>query len=59
MRERTVCSVRNTPRKFTPCRSSVAEHILDCGVTWQTAVRVLGWLVGPALRRPLLNWLRR
>ena len=38
----TVCPVRNTPDKFAPCRSPVAEHILDCVVTWQTAVRVLG-----------------
>ena len=38
----TVCSVRNTPDKFAPCGSPVAEHILDYAVTWQTAVRVLG-----------------
>jgi hypothetical protein len=38
----TVCSLRNTPDKFAPCRSPVAEHTLDCVVTWQTAVRVLG-----------------
>ena len=55
----TVCSVRNTPDKFAPCRSPVAEHILDCVVTWQTAVRVLGSAGRTALRRPLLNWLRK
>ena len=38
----TVCSVRNTSDKFAPRRVPVAEHILDCVVTWQTAVRVLG-----------------
>ena len=38
----TVCSVRNTPDKFAPRHVPVAQHILDCVVTWQTAVRVLG-----------------
>jgi hypothetical protein len=39
----TVCPVRNTPDKFAPRHIPVAQHILDCVVTWQTAVRVLGW----------------
>jgi hypothetical protein len=38
----TVCSVRNTPDKFAPRHVPVAQHTLDCVVTWQTAVRVLG-----------------
>ena len=38
----TVCSVRNTPDKFAPRHVPVAQHILDCVVTWQTAVRVVG-----------------
>ncbi len=38
----TVCSVRNTSDKFASCRFPVAKHILDCVLTWQTAVRVLG-----------------
>jgi hypothetical protein len=41
-RSATVCSMGNTPDKFAFRADPVAQHILDCVVTWQTAVRVLG-----------------
>ena len=40
-----MCSVRNTSDN---CRFPIAQKTLDCVLSWQTAVRVLGSLVGPA-----------
>jgi hypothetical protein len=55
LRHRNCVLYATLPTNSRPTGFPVAKHALDCVLTWQTAVRVRGSMVGPALQNPLGN----